>query len=128
MNVCFAVSALIWLNCKNCKFVPLFLNKNSPSFAQPRDKGSYTLNTFRLHFFLLANKLFFKVTEIKHLKIKQVLYNHHNFPQDSCFIAVDIRCYTVNEASSLPVRKKINTEHQPEVETKNIQYTLYLLL
>lgn len=65
---------------------------------------------------------------MKHLKIKQVLYNHQNFPQDSCFIAVDITCYTVNEASSLPVRKKINIEHQPEVETKNIQYTLYLLL
>lgn len=58
---------------------------------------------------------------MKHSK-KHVLYNQHNFPQD----AVDFRCYTDNEASSLPVRQKENIEHQPEVETKIIIFTLVI--
>lgn len=58
---------------------------------------------------------------MKYLK-KQILYNQHNFPQD----AVEIRSYIDNEASSLPVREKENTEHQPEVERKNIIFTLVI--
>lgn len=57
---------------------------------------------------------------MKYLR-RQVLQNQHNFPQD----AVEIRSYMDNEASSLPVREKENTEHQPKVERKKI---LYLLL
>lgn len=57
---------------------------------------------------------------MKYLR-RQVLQNQHNFPHD----AVEIRSYIDNEASSLPLREKENTEHQPKVERKKI---LYLLL
>lgn len=74
------------------KFVILFRNKHSPSFAQLWNS-----------IFFCYHAKFIKTTETKHSKIKQVFATPMIFHNIPISLAIDNGCHTDNEATFLAI-------------------------